>query len=222
MRFQIIVSEEIRQACPDFKGAALYIQIKNSPSSPDLWVEIDKATEKLRTDYTLASLKERSSIKATRTAYKQCGKDPSRYRPSAESLCRRLLRGISLYKVDTVVDLLNLASIESGYSIGGFDADRIQGDTLTLGIGKEGEPYTGIGRGELNIAGMPVYRDNAGGIGTPTSDNERTKLSDDTKHLLVLINGYDGNLDAIQRTVELISDLCTCFAEGKDMETVYY
>mgnify|MGYP000747919632 CR=1 FL=1 len=80
------------------------------------------------------------------------------------------------YQIDTLVDLINLVSIRYGYSIGGFDADKIQGDTLVLGIGKSGEPYEGIGRGELNIEGMPVYRDAMGGIGTPTSDNERTKL----------------------------------------------
>lgn len=75
------------------------------------------------------------------------------------SLCRRLLRGLSLYQIDTLVDLINLASINSGHSIGGFDRDKIQGDKLVLGIGKAGEPYEGIGRGELNIEGMPVYRD---------------------------------------------------------------
>ena len=111
---------------------------------------------------------------------------------SGEALCRRILRGISLYQIDTLVDLINLVSIRYGYSIGGFDADKIQGDTLVLGIGKSGEPYEGIGRGELNIEGMPVYRDAMGGIGTPTSDNERTKLEAGTTHLLTIINGYSG------------------------------
>lgn len=82
-----------------------------------------------------------------------------------------------------------------GYSIGGFDADKIVGDALVLGIGKAGEPYEGIGRGELNIEGMPVYRDAVGGIGTPTSDNERTKLELGTTHLLTIINGYSGKRD---------------------------
>ena len=86
-----------------------------------------------------------------------------------------MLQGKELYQIDTLVDLVNLASIAFGYSIGGFDADKFVGDTLTLGIGREGEPYEGIGRGMLNIAGLPVYRDAQGGVGTPTSDNERTK-----------------------------------------------
>ena len=68
--------------------------------------------------------------------------------------------------------MINLASIYSGHSIGGFDLDKIQGDRLVLGIGKAGEPYEGIGRGELNIEGMPVYRDAVGGVGTGCMESE--------------------------------------------------
>jgi len=97
---------------------------------------------------------------------------------------------MQLYRVSTVVDLVNLVSMETGYSIGGFDADKIVGDRLVLGVGRDGEPYEGIGRGALNIASLPVYRDGAGGIGTPTSDNERTKIDLATSHLLLIVNSY--------------------------------
>ena len=118
-----------------------------------------------------------------------------------------MLQGKELYQIDTLVDLINLASIKYGYSIGGFDADKFQGDTLTLGVGRAGEPYEGIGRGMLNIEGLPVYRDNVGGVGTPTSDNERTKITIDTTHLVVLINGYDGNEEQVRANAEFILDL---------------
>ncbi len=62
-----------------------------------------------------------------------------------------MLQGKELYQRDTLVDLVNLASIAYGYSIGGFDADTFEGDTLTLGVGKANEPYEGIGRGMINI-----------------------------------------------------------------------
>lgn len=188
----IQVSEEIRKACPQFCGLAIRAQVKNSSYCPELWEEIERFTQKYREQYTTESIKSMLPIQATREAYKRCGKDPSRYRPSSEALCRRILKGSPLYQIDTLVDLINLVSIASGYSIGGFDADRIEGDTLTLGIGRAGEPYEGIGRGILNIEGMPVYRDAKGGIGTPTSDNERTKLSLETTQLLAIINGYSG------------------------------
>jgi DNA/RNA-binding domain of Phe-tRNA-synthetase-like protein len=156
--------------------------------------------------YTIDSLKLMPAIQATRAAYKACGKDPSRYRPSSEALIRRTLRGMELYKVDTLVDAVNLASIAYGYSIGGFDADKIQGDTLTLGIGRAGEPYEGIGRGPLNIEGLPVYRDQIGGIGTPTSDHERTKLSLSSTRLLAVVNGYGGG-EFLDDTVTLLQSL---------------
>ena len=118
-----------------------------------------------------------------------------------------MLQGKELYQIDTLVDLINLASIKYGYSIGGFDADKFVGDTLTLGIGKAGEPYEGIGRGMINIEGLPVYRDALSGVGTPTSDHERTKITINTRHLLVLINGYDGNEQSVRANAEFIIEL---------------
>ena len=157
-----------------------------------------------------------SGIAATRKVYRICGKDPSRYRPASEALIRRILQGKNLYQKDTLVDLVNLASIAYGYSIGGFDADRFEGDTLTLGIGKTDEPYEGIGRGMINIEGLPVYRDAKGGVGTPTSDNERTKIELTTTHLVVLINGYDGNKDQVSSNAIFIQELLRkyCNSDG--------
>ena len=160
----IIVSDEIKAVCPPFVGACVDAQVVNTPYSEALWQEIHQAEERFRSELTTESLKELPSIAATRAIYKKCGKDPSRYRPASEQLIRRMLQGKELYQIDTLVDLINLASITYGYSIGGFDADRFVGDTLTLGIGREGEPYEGIGRGPLNIAGLPVYRDAQGGV----------------------------------------------------------
>ena len=149
---KIEVSSEIRTACPAFAGVAISAKVVNTAYNEELWKKINEFTVRYREMYTTDSIKDMTTIHATREAYKKCGKDPSRYRPSGEALCRRILRGISLYQIDTLVDLINLVSIRFGYSIGGFDADKIVGDALVLGIGKAGEPYEGIGRGELFIA----------------------------------------------------------------------
>lgn len=208
----IVVSKEIEQVCPTFVGACVEANVINTPYSEALWKEIDALCEHYRQTLTTETLKEMSSIAATRSVYKVCGKDPSRYRPASEQLIRRMLQGKELYQIDTLVDLVNLASIAYGYSIGGFDADKMVGDTLTLGIGREGEPYEGIGRGLLNIAGLPVYRDLQGGVGTPTSDNERTKMTLQTTHLLVLINGYDGNRERVEANARFIQQLIRKYA----------
>ncbi len=211
---KVIVSQEIEQVCPEFVGACVEAQVVNTPYHEELWQEIGALEEKYRSELTTESLKEMTSIAATRRVYKACGKDPSRYRPASEALIRRVLQGKELYRRDTLVDLVNLASIAFGYSIGGFDADRFVGDTLTLGIGREGEPYEGIGRGMINIHGLPVYRDAEGGVGTPTSDHERTKMTIDTRHLVVLINGYDGNEQRVRENAEFIQQLLRKYCQS--------
>ena len=211
---KIIVSEEIESVCPTFVGACVEANVVNTPYCQELWDEIHALGEKYKETLTTESLKEMSGIAATRKVYRACGKDPSRYRPASEALIRRMLQGKELYQRDTLVDLVNLASIAYGYSIGGFDADKFEGDTLTLGVGKAGEPYEGIGRGMINIEGLPVYRDKIGGVGTPTSDNERTKMNIDTTHLVVLINGYDGDEQHVRGNAEYIIQLLKKYCQS--------
>ena len=218
----IIVSEEIAAVCPGFVGAAVEARVVNTPYCQALWDEIHRLGEQFRQELTTESLKDQPGIAATRRVYKACGKDPSRYRPASEQLIRRMLQGKELYQIDTLVDLVNVASIAYGYSIGGFDADKFVGDTLTLGIGREGEPYEGIGRGPLNIAGLPVYRDAIGGVGTPTSDNERTKMTLSTTHLVVLVNGYDGDRERVMANARYIQELVERFASGTDCSITLY
>ena len=219
---KIVVSREIESVCPTFVGAAVEAQVTNSSYCEALWDEIHALEDQFRQELTTESLKQLPGIAATRNVYKACGKDPSRYRPASEQLIRRMLQGKELYQIDTLVDLVNLASIAFGYSIGGFDADKFVGDTLTLGVGREGEPYEGIGRGTINIAGLPVYRDAEGGVGTPTSDHERTKMTLSTTHLVVLINGYDGNEERVIANAKFIQELLRkyCQSDGGSV-TVY-
>ena len=211
---KIIVSDEIASVCPVFVGACVEAEVVNTPYCEQLWQEINAMGDRFRETLTTESLKEMSSIAATRSVYRACGKDPSRYRPASEALIRRMLQGKKLYQIDTLVDLVNLASIAYGYSIGGFDADKFVGDTLTLGIGREDEPYEGIGRGMINIHGLPVYRDAEGGVGTPTSDNERTKIDIHTRRLLVLINGYDGKEARVAENARYIQDLLRRYCQS--------
>lgn len=219
--FEIKVSGEIKEACPVYAGVAIYAAVKNTSYSEDLWAEIKAFTGQLTTTTQMEDIKHQPVIAATREAYKRCGKDPGRYRPSAEALRRRLMRGIPLYQIDTLVDLINLVSLRTGHSIGGFDADKIQGTSLELGIGKAGEPFEGIGRGALNIEGLPVYRDEIGGIGTPTSDDERTKMELGTTHILAIVNGYNGK-EGLQEAAEMIQSLLKDYAESDNCEILYF
>lgn len=216
---KVFLSDEITAVCPELCVLLIECAVRNSESDERLWKEIDDLCAALRDSVKIEEVNKFLPIQATRNAYKKCGKDPNRYRPSAEALRRRILRGLPLYRIDTLVDLINLVSIRSGYSIGGFDAMKIQGDRLVLGVGKEGEVYRGIGRGELNIAGLPVYRDDIGGIGTPTSDEERTKIDMETTSLLMIINGYSGE-NGLMEAGRYAAERLRKYNEASDMEAM--
>ncbi len=213
---EIVISDKLKSAAPDYFMVLVEADVTNSVTSDSLWQEIEDYSAYLRENLELSQVNKRPGIVATRNAYKACGKDPNRYRPSSEALCRRIVRGMELYKIDTLVDLVNLLSMKSGYSVSGFDRDKIAGDTLTIGVGEEGEPFEGIGRGPLNIAGMPVYRDAVGGIGTPTSDNERTKIDLNTTHAVICIHIYGFDMP-VEEVISLTERLLTQYAAARNI-----
>lgn len=203
----IIISNRIREACPQLVLATITCEVKNSETSSEFWSEMETEIQRIKSVYALEEINKRPEIAATRKVYKILGKDPNRYRPSAEALCRRILREIPIYKVSTLVDVINLVSIRSGFSIGGFDLEKIEGKEIRLEVGTVDDEFEAIGRGLLNVEGLPLYKDKTGGIGTPTSDNERTKISADTTRLLMIINGYSGRSglqDAVDFSIELL------------------
>lgn len=218
---KITISEEFKKIFPDFAGCALTATVKNSEPDENLCKEIALLSDNYRQVLTDESIKQMPPIHATREAYKKFGKAPSRYRPAAEALLRRIVKGEELYKINTLADLVNLASIYTGYSIGGFDLDKIKGD-LVLGIGRAGEPYEGIGRGMLNIENLPVYRDNVGGVGTPTSDNERTKITLETTNFLLLVNGYDGSREGVMQCAEYTQQLIKKYCNAEHCNIFIY
>lgn len=212
----IEIEDSIREAAPALKVVQMEADVTNVPTTEALKSEFEALMADVQSRYEMPDINKRSGIAATRAAYKALGKDPNRYRPSCEAMCRRIVKGMGLYYIDNLVDLINILSIRTGYSIGGFDADKISGDVLRLGVGREGEPFEGIGRGELNIHGLPVYRDAVGGIGTPTSDNERTKIDLGTRRLLMCINIY-GEEVPLAETVELARRLLSDYVSARNV-----
>jgi len=203
---KIQLSSQIRQACPELILATITCKVTNSATSAEFWEGMEDEMRQIRASYSIEEINKRPEIAATRKIYKSLGKDPNRYRPSAEALCRRIVREIPIYQVSMLVDIINLVSIRSGFSIGGFDCDKIQGD-VELGVGSNEDEFEAIGRRMLNVEGLPLFRDNIGGIGTPTSDNERTKITDKTQNLLLIINGYSGESGlqtAVDHAIELL------------------
>jgi DNA/RNA-binding domain of Phe-tRNA-synthetase-like protein len=148
--------------------------------------------------------------------YSLCGKDPSRYRPSAEALMRRIVKGQDLYRINTLVDIINFISLQSGFSIGGFDTAFIEG-TVEAGIGRTGEIYHAIGRGLMNIEDLPVLRDQAGAIGSPISDEERTSIRPETTQMLMVFYAFE-TTDRLQPGMESAVQLLKLHADADIMQ----
>lgn len=149
-------------------------------------------------------------IAGTRSAFKACGKDPSRYRPSSEALTRRVIAGKGLYHVNNVVDCGNLVSLMTGIPVGCYDAAKIEGD-LRLSIGREGEEYDGIGRGKINLEGLPLLHDGRGPFGSPFSDSARTNIEDTTTRLTFVLYGLNIDLAHVEAAAEIADTLITSF-----------
>lgn len=210
------IDSELQQACPNIHLSCISSDVTIRGRMSDLWQLIDQKCNEISSSLKTEDIRHHSAIATGRLAYKACGKDPARYRLSAEALMRRVVSGKGLYQINNVVDLLNLVSISSGFSIGGYDESKIVGD-IRMGIGKADEPYEGLGRGELNIEGMPVFRDERGAFGTPTSDSERTGVREETKRFLMVIVSYNG-ADGLSEATEMAIEYLTNFADGKEIE----
>lgn len=213
----ILIDERIRAVCPEMKIGMIRATVRNCDTGASLWGEIESECAAIVAQYELLEVNKRPAVAATRALYKALGKDPNRYRVASEALCRRVIRGLGLYRINALVDIINLVSLKSGYAISGLDADKIAGDTMAMGVGMAGEHYEGIGRGVLNIEGLPVYRDAIGGIATPTSDEERTKITLDTTTLQMNINAFGPEMP-IDEALRWSVDLLNRYVSASDVE----
>ena len=213
---KITISEKIKEKLPDLMLGILEIKVTTKPASEEVKQAINSRTGELEKELTPESIREMDTVKANKDAYRKLGKDPNRYRPASESLLRRIANGKGLYFINNVVDILNLISINTGYSICGYDAGKIEGN-ITFGIGEKDEPYEGIGRGTLNIENLPVFRDGKGAFGTPTSDSVRTMVTENTNRFLMIIIAF-GNKERLMNVMNDAAELYSKYADGETLE----
>jgi DNA/RNA-binding domain of Phe-tRNA-synthetase-like protein len=209
---QVTIRKEVSDLFPVIAVAFLRGSIQNSLTNPDLWSLILEKSNGIAGSMDEESIRKVEAISDGKQAYRHLGKDPNRYRLSAEALLRRIVKGKGLYPISSAVDALNLVSISTGITIGAFDSQDIKGD-IELGIGLPGEEFMAIGRGPLNVERLPVYRDQLGAIGNPTSDSERTQIKVSTTEILMLITGFYGDKgigNALKQLESLLTRFCEC------------
>jgi DNA/RNA-binding domain of Phe-tRNA-synthetase-like protein len=212
----IRINNELKDACPRLCLGCIEADVEVTSPSNELLAQMNEKIRQLASTIPIEQIRKIPAIAASRRAYKTCGKDPARYRLSAEALLRRVVSGKGLYQINNVVDQLNLVSVSTGYSIGGYDTGFIQGD-IVFGIGRAGEPYSGIGRGELNIEFLPVFRDDIGAFGTPTSDSMRTEVSEKTTRFLMIIIDFEGD-DTLPEALNMAVHLLKKYGAAQNIE----
>ena len=157
------------------------VRVQDSPE--ELKAMLNNLAEEFAGKYKDQPLGELSTVKRIRSIFHRAGLDPTRYRPSSESLLRRAVKGKGLYFINSVVDLVNYFSLKMLWPMGLFDADKLK-PPITWRIGQEGEKYSGIGRDELNLAHFPLLVDQEGPFGSPISDSMRTRVTESCNRIL--------------------------------------
>lgn len=156
-------------------------------------------------------------IACVRKAFKAAGKDPSRYRPSSEALTRRVLSGKALPRVNAAVDVGNIVSLMTGVPVGVYDSAKLKGK-LTMRVGKAGETYQSVTRGDVNLEGLILLADEAGPFGTPYSDSGRTAVTEPTTDILFVLYGLNLDAAVIEAAAEFADTLINRFAAQNRQE----
>ncbi len=180
--------------------------------SGDLSGEVNKLIDFLKSKYDLSSLKDDPIVKAYRKFFWRVGIDPTKTRPAAEALVRRVLRGRPFPRINPVVDAGNIASAYTMVPIGLYDLSKARLPLeLTMSVG--GEVFRPLGgRDEVLREGVPILKDSEGKVLHiyPHRDSRETCITEGTKEILILGAGVPEVpkylvVKAVRKVAELLS-----------------
>lgn len=213
----IKISEKLKSKWNNIAIGSISAEIIVKSSCRELMEKLDAACNEFSSKHIVEDISKLKPIADSRKAYKALGKDPARYRLSSEALLRRIVKEKGIYKINNIVDINNLLSITSYYSICAFDISRLQAP-IEFTIGTKEDEYYGIGRGLLNIENLPVFEDQLGKFGSPTSDSERVKITNETTSISMNIMSFSGIAD-IEFHLNQLKEYLDQFAEAKNIES---
>jgi len=207
---EIQIAAEMKAKCPNLALGCVEAAVKTGAAPMGLEEALRAYEERIAKLPEPRAVLEAAAIVATRAGYKVLGKDPARYRGSAEALLRRLIAAKGMPRINDGVDVINLVSVESRMAIGLYDAAQVEG-AIEFRVGGAGETYKGIGKYDLNLEGLPVFADALGPHGSPTSDSERTMVTEGTKRVLAIIVSF-GGIGGLEPAMKRMEELLTMYA----------
>jgi DNA/RNA-binding domain of Phe-tRNA-synthetase-like protein len=213
----IAINDELKKKCPGVALGCVTAEVRAGETPTALSEELKSREEQILRLPDPRVVLESSAVLSTRVAYKALGKDPARYRGSAEALLRRVIANKGLPRINAVVDVINLVSVESRLPVGLYDLAAVSGD-IVFRAGRAAETYKGIGKYDLNLEGLPLFADAIGPHGSATSDSERTMVTESTKSIIALIVSFGGAAD-LPRWMQRMCELLTLYAAAKNCES---
>ena len=178
----------------------------------------DEITEKVWEKYDLDSVKNLPTFRAYRDFFWRVGIDPTKNRPAAEALIRRVLGGRTVPRINTLVDAYNLASIKTEIALAAFDANKLKGDLL-MRFAEKGEKFLGIGieKPMLLQGGEIVVSDSEKLVAIyPYRDSDSTKITEKTKNVTLLVCGVPGiDEETLENAALVALEYITSFCGGE-------
>jgi len=211
------IASELKAKCAKVALGCVEADVQTAPTSGALDELLRACEERIAKLGDPRAILEAPAILATRSGYKALGKDPARYRGSAEALLRRVIAGKGLPRINSVVDVINLVSAESRLPVGLYDLAQVEG-AIEFRAGRAGETYKGIGKYDLNLEGLPLFVDARGPHGSATSDSERTMVTERTTRVLAIIVSFGGS-SGLEQWNRRLGDLLAQQACAKNRET---
>ena len=213
----ITIDPQLKKVWQQAALGCVQCRVVVQPSSRQLLEAIDVVCRRLMDSMSIEQIKTREHIAQTRACCKALGKDVKRYRNSAEALNRRVLQGKGLYQINNVVEVNNLLSLDTGYPLGSYDLEKLEGDIVWKPAG-EGVHYQGIGKEAVNIEFLPVLSDRQGFFGNPNSDSTRAMITPQTTQLLMCVFGF-GGAQPLQPMLEQMCDALQTYCQATELET---
>ncbi len=213
---EIKISPELKAQSPLLCLGCVQAKVKVEASPKELLALIDQKNREIMDTMDIEKVSGLDQLAASRETYKRLGKNPGRYRNSAEALMRRVLQGKGIYIINNVVEINNLISLKAACSVGSYDLAHIKG-AIQFTIGKEGEQYKGIGKELINVENLPILEDDLGKFGSPTSDSERAMITADSKEILMIMFSFGGRVGIMDYLTEA-KQLLVQYASAQDVE----
>jgi len=198
-------------------GMVVLDDLKVGSSGPSFELYEQETFKELRSLMTLEGVKDDPIFRSYRALYWTFGMDPTKLRVSSEAVLRRILKGQNLWRISDVVDIINLASAYHKIPISLVDLTKLDG-TLVVRTAKDGEIFQRIGGKTIMCRGREIVIADDKKIvcfGYATHDSERTMITQESKHVAMLLLGSDAITkqlmnDALQITLEMIDQWLDC------------